>query len=744
MATKKVNIDIIAKDKTKAALSRVQGSLNNVKKSVFSLKGALVGLGAGAVVKSFVDVGREIESLETRFKFLFGSAKEGAIAFDNLTTFASKVPFSLQEISRASGNLAVVADDAQDLNRILEITGNVAAVTGLDFETTASQIQRAFSGGIGAADLFRERGVRALLGFDAGVQVTAEQTIARFEELFAGNGRFAKATDDLSKTLDGTLSMIRDSFFKFQTAVAKGFFTELKKEFGDLDKFLKDNEESIEDIATAIGENFAGAITKTSKAIKDVAPAVKSIADALGTTITGFQSLPTFVQSSGIIAALLFGKKGLVAFGAVSFLVGQIQDLISEAKTVSELKLLDPSQIDNIEELNLLIKQFKKERADIVADMRDPDNVIPLDVLEKEFNDVNASIEKLQKRVQSIHLNEIMIEQMEEFEKQLGHSMSNVSKSSEEAAKAIKLVEHEVFNIKKASKELLAENEKTFETIRERNKTELQLVNERVKEELAIVEESKRALETLLMQQVIDQELTQEMANSKLLDGMREFEKLKTMILQNGNADRQKLIDEDARRQAELMKRNYDEQLNHIKNRNFQELELDKLSSEQKKDLVFATGREVLDELSKTSKKAFQINKALAIADAVVSTARGVTKALGMGPFGVPLAVAIGALGAAQIATIASTKYQGRRLGGRMNQGQPYIVGEAGPEMVVPDRASNVIPNNQLGGGQPVTVNFNINTVDARGFNELLVNSRGVIVNMINSAVNEKGKAALI
>ena len=32
----------------------------------------------------------------------------------------------------------------------------------------------------------------------------------------------------------------------------------------------------------------------------------------------------------------------------------------------------------------------------------------------------------------------------------------------------------------------------------------------------------------------------------------------------------------------------------------------------------------------------------------------------------------------------------------------------------------------------------------ARGFNELLVNSRGVIVNMINSAVNEKGKAALI
>ena len=81
---------------------------------------------------------------------------------------------------------------------------------------------------------------------------------------------------------------------------------------------------------------------------------------------------------------------------------------------------------------------------------------------------------------------------------------------------------------------------------------------------------------------------------------------------------------------------------------------------------------------------------------------------------------------------------------GRPPVGRASIVGEKGAELFVPDQAGTIVPNNQLGGGQPVTVNFNINTVDARGFNELLVNSRGVIVNMINSAVNEKGKAALI
>ena len=54
MTTKKLNIDILARDKSKQALSQVQTRLGNLKKSVFSLRSAFVGLGAGLVVKSFV------------------------------------------------------------------------------------------------------------------------------------------------------------------------------------------------------------------------------------------------------------------------------------------------------------------------------------------------------------------------------------------------------------------------------------------------------------------------------------------------------------------------------------------------------------------------------------------------------------------------------------------------------------------------------------------------------------------
>ena len=47
MATKKVNIDIIAKDKSKRALNNVRGSLDKLKSSVFNVRNALAGLGAG-------------------------------------------------------------------------------------------------------------------------------------------------------------------------------------------------------------------------------------------------------------------------------------------------------------------------------------------------------------------------------------------------------------------------------------------------------------------------------------------------------------------------------------------------------------------------------------------------------------------------------------------------------------------------------------------------------------------------
>jgi hypothetical protein len=253
-----LKIDIVAKDKSKQALTGVRGGLDRLKKSVFSLQGAFIGLGAGLAIRSLVNTGKQIEGLQVRLKFLFGTASEGAKAFDEMAKFAAKVPFSLEEIQSGSGVLAVVSKDAKELANLMEITGNVAAVTGLDFKTTAEQIQRSMSAGISAADLFRDRGVKSMLGFKAGAVVTVEETAAAFTKIFGKGGKFGGATDELAKTFEGTLSMIGDKFFSFKrTILEAGFFASLKKQFGNLNKALEENTDMIERIGVGIGTVLA-------------------------------------------------------------------------------------------------------------------------------------------------------------------------------------------------------------------------------------------------------------------------------------------------------------------------------------------------------------------------------------------------------------------------------------------------------------------------------------------------------
>ena len=72
-------------------------------------------------------------------------------------------------------------------------------------------------------------------------------------------------------------------------------------------------------------------------------------------------------------------------------------------------------------------------------------------------------------------------------------------------------------------------------------------------------------------------------------------------------------------------------------------------------------------------------------------------------------------------------------------------MGERGPEVFVPNRTGQITQSARgISGGGSTTVNFNINTVDASGFEELLGRSRGAITQLINNAVNERGRESLI
>ncbi len=147
--------------------------------------------------------------------------------------------------------------------------------------------------------------------------------------------------------------------------------------------------------------------------------------------------------------------------------------------------------------------------------------------------------------------------------------------------------------------------------------------------------------------------------------------------------------------------------------------------------------------MSGNSKKAFKMLQAHKIAEAIVNTYAAVMKAYAAfsPPWNYLAASAALAFGMAQVSQIRSQKFTARRQGGMVSENKPYMVGEGGPETFIPNSSGYISPGV---GGKNVNVNFTINAVDTAGFQQLLANERGMIVGMINSAVNQQGKSDII
>ena len=686
MATKKVNIDIIAKDKSKQALKGVRGSLDGIKKSIFNVRNAFIGLGTGLAIRSIVNTGKEIEGLQVRLKFLFGTAEEGSKAFDEMAKFASKVPFSLAEIQRGAGVLAVVSKDSKELANIMKITGNVAAVTGLDFKTTAEQIQRSLSAGISAADLFRDRGVKAMLGFKAGAKVSVEETVEAFERVFGAGGKFDGATDQLAQTFEGTLSMIGDKIFNFKrTILEAGFFPELKKQFKDLDNFLANQSDALDKMAIKIGKGLAIAVKNLGDAIIFVKENVDLFAGALGTLIA-LKVAGFFFGAATALAGLTAGMKAFNFATKKNIIFGSIMVFASA--------------------MGFLISKFKEFKGELAT----------------EFD--NKSIKELKEDLEASE---------EAMRKYAGLGAAGLPKVNKELANQkilIELIAEKTNELNLANGKAIQQMRDSLKLQKEKNEFNLQDVIDELKKEQEAIDKKEKAVREILEKNKIDSirifhemQAEKERINNeaKVLEIKKEIEHFQHLKkIHKDYADSRIKSDQDLKDKEDKMR---------------------ELATEH----TISEARSTLEILAGMNKRAFEALKVVRTAEAIINTHSAAVTAFykfGGWPTGIIPAAATVAKGMAMVAQIQSTSYSGRQQGGMVKEGQPYMVGEAGKELFVPNQSGTIVPNHDL--GQPVNVNFNINTVDARGFNELLVNSRGVIVNMINNAVNEKGRAAII
>jgi len=81
--------------------------------------------------------------------------------------------------------------------------------------------------------------------------------------------------------------------------------------------------------------------------------------------------------------------------------------------------------------------------------------------------------------------------------------------------------------------------------------------------------------------------------------------------------------------------------------------------------------------------------------------------------------------------------------GGNVNAGTPYTVGERGRELFIPNSDGTIVPNQDLQ-SKANSFNFTIIATDVKGVKELLLDNRATIVNIMNQALNSKGKSNLV
>ena len=231
------------------------------------------------------------------------------------------------------------------------------------------------------------------------------------------------------------------------------------------------------------------------------------------------------------------------------------------------------------------------------------------------------------------------------------------------------------------------------------------------------------------------------------------------------------------------------------------------IAAEQKRDGKSAQSVAKIAALDKkkeaAAKKAFNINKALQLAQIAIATATAVMQ-LYTNPLDPTKVIAaamtpwIIGLGVAQAGIVASTSFQGtggtsaasaappsaisvgsrsasvdlakgqnaggeqaymrgeQGVGTSMTDYKPtgafsgykgrapggYIVGEQGPEVFMPEVPGEIIPAGKGSGGQ-TSINFSISAVDATGVEELLNTQKGNIIRMIREAANEHGELFL-
>ena len=740
--TQQYIVEILGKDKTSQAFKQVIGNVDKAKQSVLTLKNAIVALGTGVAVRSIINTTARFQDLRTALSSVTGSAEAGAQAFGFISKFATQTQFGVDDLTETFIKLS--AAGIKPTRELLTTFTDTAAVTTDQLgslQAITDLFARSVSGGLGLEDLNRlaDRGVPVFKILEEQLGLTRLE-VSKFGQTARGaekirdalvqglNKSFGGATADRVKNLSTQISNLGIAFTNAQDVLGQGLSKELGTAIDNVTDFINVNEELIRQLGEGLGKGINAGIKgvenlvenfdllkeifiaiiglKVAIVITQIATSVKSLTTAMALLNGVISRNPLFIIGGTAVTAIaLFGDKIKALRGELSDLQveidGNTSSLDQFKNTISELNL--EQQIIQYEKLLSALRLQIVEQQDLVNVLKE-EGVIRNDGLGIILENTDALRD-------NSHENRLLFDlltQQAYVEDQLRKLREGVTSVTDGNTNSVNNNTNSLQNNINKQKESLDLIKKTLDARRQ--------FEEETMAKIRQFDPARAEIEAEANKQA-------------------ELEKLRNQ----GYISEQKykVLSEDLTKQSNT--RLYE----LFKQGKLDELDFARISEETKQSIFLNSARDILGALSQTNKKAFEIYKAFAISDAIVSTYQGVAKALAKGfPLGYIEAGITLAKGFAQVSAIRSQSFQGRALGGRVQEGKQYMVGEQGAEMFIPDQSGTIVANKNLGGA--TNVNITINANDTEGFDDLLIKRRSTIINVINDALNSQGREAII
>jgi len=693
--------------------------------------------GAAAVVKTFqvamdnvgasIKAGAMIENLAIQFKTLTGSAEAGAEAFETVRKAASELPLSLEEIAQGSPALTLIADKVGGLDNAIKLAAGAATSFGIDFQTSASQLQRALTSGAASADTFRERGVNAFVGLEAGATYTAEETAAAFMNSFDS---ITAGISEAAETFDGKMSMIGDSVFQVRAAFGATFNESLKGVLDFLRESFAENEEAIMGFAKAAANNLVEGLLTAGRGLAFMIDQMTEIARTIK-MIFG--------------PAFNFAKDVVVFFADISVkALGYLLDMVfslGEAFT-NFLEFIGVLDQDN------KMVQFFRNGQEAADNLKDGISGIPgyIDEIGESTGRVTTAQDAFAKLEKSVRDAQDAAKDAADSTDDLADSTNNVTTAINNQAGATQKLTKEQEKQQKEQAKLMRQADK----ILMQTKGKLAKDKEAIRNEIELLDyygEERRVKEQL---NKIDEDRAQALAKIESLN-IDEAEKARRLKEINRLYDEQAIAVEKLSRELYEASRSFEQGFKEAYN-TFKE---DSTNAATLASDLFTTAaddwRNAWVEAAETGDLSFgtlidNMKKRIVmfLADAAFIK---LTEALA-GAFGIDLGgKTAGSGGSTKSSSSSSGSSGGGSIidkgidwvkglfgfaeGGYVAGNRSVIVGEKGPEIYTPAGSGSIIPNFAGAGGGTTQVTYNINAVDSASFVDMLSEQPEIIHSLV-------------